>query len=69
MKVDQSINLAEAAGAAPGPESPRSNEFGDEPKIDLARTDSHEGFQDGVRQAEAITQSWTKGSLRTMFAL
>lgn len=69
MKVDQSITLAESAVAGTVPQdSPRVSEH-DEPKIDLARSDSRDGFQNGVLQAEAMTQSWTKGSLVTMFGL
>lgn len=70
MKIDQAITLSGAAAAGTGvaPESPRS-EFAEEPKVDLARSDSRQGFQDGVLQAEAMTQSWTKSSLVTMFGL
>jgi hypothetical protein len=63
MKVDQSISLAGAAAADADNASAKFD------PSDLSEQASSEVQQDGVRQAEAITQSWTKGSLRTMFAL
>jgi hypothetical protein len=74
MKADQTLNLTEVAAAQAAPAAPAAPDspgnMVDEPKIDpLARTNSRDGFQDGVLQAEAMTQSWSKNSLATMFIL
>jgi len=66
MKVDQSINLAEAANAEVAAMDDRASEIN---KTEYSEKGDEAQQQDGVRQAEAITQSWSKGALMTMFGL
>lgn len=55
----------EAEGGSIGDEAKSGHELGKS----SSRSSSKEELQDGVRQAEAITATWSKGSLRTAYLL
>ena len=70
MKVDQSLNLAEAAAQ----EQPEATlpEGGNDIEKSMSNSDAAKGsedVQDGVRQMENITQTWSKSSVRTIYVL
>lgn len=66
MRVDQAINVAEAAGARSS--SVAGSVIEGKEKNNLT-PDIDPTAQSGVQQAEALTQTWSKTSLRTIYVL
>lgn len=71
------MSLADAAATAAAAEAETGSNYGGsdgkEPNMSPAPAggvvDIDEKAQEGVRQAEALTQTWSKGALRTIFVL
>lgn len=66
MKVDQSVSLIDTAAATHNA-APAFSDGGVDEKVGPPADE--EAVQTGVKTAEAITQTWSKSSLRTIYAL
>lgn len=66
MRANETLTLAQ--NAAIDAEERKSAELFDE-KTEPAPPPSDEDLQDGVRHAEAMTQSWSRSSLITLYVL
>lgn len=70
MRAAQTLTLAQnAAVDAEERKSSESQPYAYDEKTEAAPPPTDDGLQDGVRQAEAMTQSWSRASLITLYVL